>query len=51
MLAYANDINYESIFEGQLKNYLRPNDVVIGFSGSGNSKNILKAIEYANNMG
>lgn len=51
MLAYANDINYESIFEGQLKNYLRPNDVVIGFSGSGNSKNILKAIEYANIRG
>jgi len=48
MLAYANDSSYEDIFVEQLKNFLEPNDVVIGISGSGNSKNIIKAIEYAN---
>ena len=48
MLAYANDISYEDIFVEQLKNFLQEGDIVIGFSGSGNSKNILKAIEYAN---
>jgi D-sedoheptulose 7-phosphate isomerase len=47
MLAYANDMSYEDIFIEQLKNYLEENDVVIGISGSGNSQNVLKAIEYA----
>ena len=48
MLAYANDSSYEDIFVEQLKNCLKPGDVVIGVSGSGNSKNVLRAIEYAN---
>jgi D-sedoheptulose 7-phosphate isomerase len=48
LLAYANDISHESIFVEQLKNLLRPGDLVIGISGSGNSKNVLNAIEYAN---
>ena len=48
MLAYANDIDYNSLFVEQLKNFLKEDDVVIGISGSGNSKNVLKAIEYAN---
>ena len=48
MLALANDVNYESVFVEPLKNYLRPGDLVVGVSGSGNSKNILRAIEYAN---
>ena len=48
MLAYANDIAYEQVFIQQLKNFLKPHDLVIGISGSGNSKNVLKAIEYAN---
>ena len=51
MMAYANDISYEEIFVGQLKNFLSKGDVVIGVSGSGNSKNVLKAIEYANAFG
>jgi D-sedoheptulose 7-phosphate isomerase len=49
--AIANDISYEAIFEEQLKNFLRPGDVVIGISVSGNSRNIIKAIKYANNNG
>lgn len=48
MLAYANDLSYEDIFAEQLKNFLRSGDLVIGISGSGNSKNVIKAIEYAN---
>ena len=47
MLAYANDLSYEDIFVEQLKNFFAPGDVVIGISGSGNSLNVLKAIEYA----
>lgn len=48
MLAYANDHSYEDIFVQQLKNFFVPGDVVIGISGSGNSQNVLRAIEYAN---
>lgn len=50
-LAYANDVSYEEIFVEPLKNFLRPGDVVIGISGSGNSPNVLKAIAYANRQG
>ncbi|MDI6742079.1 MAG: SIS domain-containing protein [Smithella sp.] len=49
--AIANDISYDAIFKEQLKNFLRPGDVVIGISVSGNSKNIIKGIEYANKNG
>lgn len=51
MLAYANDLSYEDIFVEQLKNFFHPGDLVIGISGSGNSPNVLKAIDYANNNG
>ena len=51
MLAYSNDISYDSIFIEQLKNFIMNKDLVIGISGSGNSKNVLNAIEYANKVG
>jgi len=51
MLAWANDGGYEQIFVEQLKNLMEPGDVVIGISVSGNSMNIIKAIEYANKNG
>lgn len=51
MMAIANDISYDDIFIEQLKNFLRKDDVVIGISGSGNSTNIVKALEYAQNAG
>ncbi len=51
MLAWANDSSYDDIFVEQLKNLMEPGDIVIGISGSGNSKNVIKAIEYANNNG
>lgn len=47
MMAYANDLSYEDVFIEQLKNFFRPGDVVIGISGSGNSENVLRAIDYA----
>ena len=46
--AYANDVSYYDVFIEQLKPILKPNDLVIGISGSGNSENVLRAIRYAN---
>ena len=51
ILAYGNDISYDDIFIMQLKNFCAPGDLVIGISGSGNSINIVKAIEYAREIG
>ena len=51
IMAYSNDVSYEVIFIEQLKNLMMPGDLVIGISGSGNSTNIIKAIEYANENG
>ncbi|OGO30613.1 MAG: hypothetical protein A2Z29_11620 [Chloroflexi bacterium RBG_16_56_11] len=51
LLAWANDASFEDIFIEQLKNLMEPGDVVIGISGSGNSMNVIKAIEYANGAG
>lgn len=51
ILAYGNDVGYEDIFVEQLKNFLEEGDVVIAISGSGNSKNVVKAIEYAKSKG
>lgn len=47
--AIGNDIGYDYIFRNQLMNCLNVGDVLIAFSASGNSLNILKAIEYAKN--
>ena len=49
--AYSNDVSYESIFTEQLKNFAQKGDVVIALSGSGNSPNVLSALEYANSIG
>ena len=51
MTAWANDVDYNSIFVEQLKNVIQENDLVIGISCSGNSENVLKAIEYAKSIG
>ena len=50
-LAWSNDVSYDCIFSEQLKNFLADGDIVIGFSGSGNSKNIVNAFEYAKTKG
>jgi D-sedoheptulose 7-phosphate isomerase len=46
--AYANDEGYENIFAQQLANLVNPGDVVIGISTSGNSPNVIEAIDLAN---
>ena len=51
MLAVANDISYEDVFVYPLRFKLHEGDLVIGISGSGNSENVLRAIDYANNHG
>ena len=48
--AYANDEGYENVFAQQLANFVHPNDVVIAISASGNSKNVLKAVELASRV-
>lgn len=47
LMAYANDVCYSEVFREPLKNFLRPGDLVIVFSGSGNSENVLNAVDYA----
>lgn len=49
--AFANDVSYDEVFAGQLKAILAPGDLVIGISVSGNSANVVKAVEYANRAG
>jgi D-sedoheptulose 7-phosphate isomerase len=51
MMAISNDLTYEEIFIEQLKVFLRKDDIVIGISGSGNSANVVKALEYAKSNG
>ena len=49
--AFANDVSFDEIFAGQLKAILEPGDLVIAISGSGNSPNVVRAVEYANAAG
>src|SRR5678815_998222 len=51
LTAYSNDVSYECVFAEQLKNFAEPGDVLIALSGSGNSPNVLRAMEYANSVG
>lgn len=48
--AYANDTNYDNIFKGQLQSVLDQGDLLIAISGSGNSKNVINAVDYANEI-
>lgn len=47
LTALANDLGYENVFSEQLKNLIRPGDLLIAISASGNSANVAKAIRYA----
>lgn len=51
MMAVANDISYDEIFVEPLKNKLEEGDILIAISGSGNSENVVRAVEYANQHG
>ena len=51
IMAVANDIGFEEIFRFQLKGHIKPGDLFFAISGSGNSKNVLNAVEYAREEG
>src|SRR5688500_4056018 len=51
ILAWGNDEGFERVFVEQLKNLASPGDLLIAISGSGNSPNILRAVEWANKKG
>jgi len=49
--AYSNDLSYDCVFSEQVKNLLIADDLLIALSGSGNSRNVVKAVNTANDMG
>jgi D-sedoheptulose 7-phosphate isomerase len=49
--AFGNDLSYDEVFSGQLRAILDEGDLLIAVSGSGNSPNVLRAVEYANESG
>ena len=51
LTAWANDTSYANIFVGQLQTWLSEGDLVVGYSGSGNSSNVLNGIIYASENG
>ncbi len=51
VMAVANDIGFEEVFRFQLRGHIKPGDVVLAISGSGNSKNVINAVEYAKEQG
>lgn len=51
IMAVGNDIGYDQIFLQQVMNYGQEGDVVLAISGSGNSDNVLKAVDWANRHG
>ena len=50
MTALSNDIGFDRVFDLQLRQFAEPNDILIVISGSGNSPNVLKAVEYAKTL-
>lgn len=51
LTAYANDLHYQDAAVEQLKNFASPGDIYMAISGSGNSPNVIRAMEYANSTG
>src|ERR1043166_7489718 len=51
ILAWANDEGFDRVFVEQLKNLAQPGDLLVAISGSGNSPNILRAVDWANRNG
>ncbi|MGC8479394.1 MAG: D-sedoheptulose-7-phosphate isomerase [Candidatus Micrarchaeia archaeon] len=51
MTAIANDYGYEYVYQRQVEAFAKPNDIVIGISTSGNSKNIILAMKKAKELG
>lgn len=51
VMAIANDISFDEVFRFQLTGRMKPDDIAIAISGSGNSRNVLNAVEYAKAQG
>jgi len=51
LTAYSNDVSYDVVFAEQLRNFAEPDDLFMAISGSGNSPNVVRAMEYANSAG
>ena len=51
IMAVGNDLSYDQIFQQQLMNFGGPGDIAIAISGSGNSPNVLNAVNWANRHG
>ncbi len=51
LMAIANDIGFEEVFRFQLQGVIEEGDIVMAISGSGNSRNVLNAVEYAKSRG
>jgi D-sedoheptulose 7-phosphate isomerase len=51
LTAWANDSGYEDVFSEQLRCFVQPQDIAFGISGSGNSKNVLNALQVARDAG
>lgn len=51
LMAVANDIGFEEVFRFQLRGHIKPGDVILAISGSGNSQNVINAVEYAKEQG
>lgn len=51
LTAYSNDVGYDVVIVEQLKNFANPGDVVMALSGSGNSPNVVNALEWARSKG
>jgi D-sedoheptulose 7-phosphate isomerase len=51
LTALANDEGYDRVFSGQLENFAGPGDVFVAISASGNSRNLVEAVELARERG
>ena len=51
MTAWSNDSDYSDVFSEQIKTYYNQGDILFAYSGSGNSKNVVKAVEIFNHLG
>lgn len=51
IMAIANDIGYGEVFRFQLRGVMEPGDILVAISGSGNSENVINAVEYAKQQG
>jgi D-sedoheptulose 7-phosphate isomerase len=51
LTAWSNDTSFANVFAGQARSWLRPGDLLVAISGSGNSQNVLDAVAVANEIG